>query len=69
MSEEEKMLAGEIYDTNYDKELLEKRFNVKELCKKFNDCDVRKIEEKKKILEKLFQKKIDIMGIKVLKKN
>ena len=46
MSEEEKMLAGEIYDANYDKELLEKRFNAKELCKKFNDCDVRKIEEK-----------------------
>ena len=25
MSEEEKMLAGEIYDANYDKGLLEKR--------------------------------------------
>lgn len=58
MSEEEKMLAGEIYDANYDKELFEKRLNAKELCKEFNDCDVRKIEEKKNILEKLFQKKI-----------
>ena len=63
MSEEEKMLAGEIYDANYDKGLLEKRLYAKELCKKFNECDVRKIEEKKEILEKLFQKEIDIMGI------
>ena len=46
MSEEEKMLAGEIYDANYDKGLLEKRLYAKELCKKFNECDVRKIEEK-----------------------
>ena len=63
MSEEEKMLAGEIYDANYDKGLLEKRLYAKELCKKFNECDVRKIEEKKEILKKLFQKEIDIMGI------
>ena len=63
MSEEEKMLAGEIYDGNYNKELLEKRLIAKELCKKFNECDTRETEEKKKILEKLFQKKIDIMTI------
>lgn len=63
MSEEEKMLAGEIYDANYDKELFEKRLNAEELCKKFNESDVRNIEEKKRILEKLFQKKIEIMGI------
>ena len=47
MSEEEKMLVGEIYDVNYDKGLFEKRLNAKELCKEFNDCDVRKIEEKR----------------------
>lgn len=29
MSEEEKMLAGEIYDANYDKGLLEKLFQKK----------------------------------------
>ena len=56
MSEEEKMLAGEIYDANYDKKLLEKRIYAKELCKKFNDCDIRDLEKKKVILEKLFQK-------------
>ena len=63
MSEEEKMLAGEIYDANYDKELLEKRLHAKELCKKFNDCDVRDLEGKKAILEELFQKEIDTLGI------
>lgn len=63
MSEEEKMLAGEIYDANYDQNLSEKRIKAKELCKKFNECDVRNIEEKKKILEKLLQKEIDIMAI------
>ena len=63
MSEKEKMLAGEIYDANYDKELFEKRLNAKKLCRKFNNCEVEKIKKKKSILEKLFQKKIDIMGI------
>ena len=63
MNEEEKMLAGKIYNANYDKKLLEKRLDAKELCKKFNECDVRNINEKKNILEELFQKKIDILGI------
>lgn len=63
MNEEEKMLAGEIYNANYDDKLLEKRLKAKELCKKFNECDVRKIDEKKNILEELFQKKIDVLGI------
>ncbi len=63
MNEEEKMLAGEIYNANYNKELIEKKVRAKELCRKFNECDTKKIEEKKNILEKLFQKKIDIMGV------
>ena len=29
MTEEEKILAGEIYDANYDKELLKKRIYAK----------------------------------------
>ena len=63
MSEEEKMLAGEIYDASYDKELLEKRILAKDLCQKFNSCEAKQMEEKKKILERLFQKEIDIIGI------
>ena len=61
MTEEEKMLAGEIYDANYDEGLYEKRMRAKELCKQFNECDVRDVEKKKDILEKLFQKRIDII--------
>ena len=63
MNEEEKMLAGQIYDANYDKELFKKRILAKDLCQKFNNCEFTKIEEKKKILENLFQKEINIMGI------
>ena len=63
MSEKDKMLAGELYDANYNKELFEKRIYAKELCKEFNDCNVRNLEEKKSILEKLFQKRIDTVLI------
>ena len=33
------------------------------MCKEFNDCNVRNLEEKKSILEKLFQKRIDTVLI------
>ena len=47
MTEEEKMLAGEIYDANNDKGLIEKRIIAKELCKKYNELHVRDIIGKK----------------------
>ena len=56
MTEEEKMLAGEIYDANYDKNLIEKRIIAKELCKKYNELHVRDIIGKKGVIEKLLQK-------------
>lgn len=63
MNEIEKMLAGELYDANYNSELTKKRLKAKELCKKYNDCDVRDSNTKKAILEQLFGKKIDILEI------
>ena len=36
MTEKEKMLAHKIYDANYDKELMEDRQKVKELCYDYN---------------------------------
>lgn len=36
---------------------------AKDLCQKFNSCEAKQMEEKKKILERLFQKEIDIIGI------
>ena len=50
MSEEEKMLAGEIYDANYNKDLIEKRMKAKELCKKYNELDVRDLNIKIEII-------------------
>ena len=41
------MLAGEIYDANNDKGLIEKRIIAKELCKKYNELHVRDIIGKK----------------------
>ena len=63
MREEEKMLAGEIYDANYNEELLEKRLKAKELCKKYNDLEVRNLKCKKEIIEKLLQKKVNNFNI------
>ena len=36
MTEKEKMLAGMIYDANYDKELLKERMVAKDLCFEYN---------------------------------
>lgn len=36
MNEKEKMIAGMLYDANYDKELLEERKKAKKLCHKYN---------------------------------
>lgn len=32
MSEKDKMLAGELYDANYDKELIKDRYKAKDIC-------------------------------------
>lgn len=32
MTEKEKMLKGELYNANYDKELIKERQNIKDLC-------------------------------------
>ena len=59
MTEKEKMLKGEIYDANYNKELFDMRIKAKELCFEYNNLKPNNMEEKKKALEKLFQKPIE----------
>ena len=59
MSEEEKMLAGKIYDANYDKNLLDKRISAKELCFEYNNLRPSELEKKKEIIEKILQKKVN----------
>ena len=38
MTEQEKMRAGEWYDANYDKNLLEMRLKAERLCHDFNNA-------------------------------
>ena len=56
MTEKEKMLLGEIYNANYDKELIEERASAKDLCYEYNNLRPSKIEERKKLLKKLLSK-------------
>lgn len=49
MTEKEKMLRGELYDANYDKELIEERLRCKIECQKYNTLPYNS-EERKNIL-------------------
>ena len=48
MTEKDKMLAGEIYDANYDEELIAERARVKDLCYAYNHLKPSHIDERKK---------------------
>jgi len=57
MTEKEKMLAGLIYDANYDEELLKERVKAKDLCFEYNySVKPSEIEKQNEILKKLFGK-------------
>ena len=49
MSEKDKMLAGEIYDANYDDELYELRVKAKELCYDYNLLKPSDVQKKKEL--------------------
>ncbi len=51
MSEEEKMLSGELYNSN-DEQLI----NAKKLCNKYNNLDIEDEQKAKEIIQKLFSK-------------
>lgn len=53
MNEKEKMLKGQLYNPNTDT-LIKDRENCKILCKKYNNLPVEDIEERKKLIKKLF---------------
>lgn len=59
MSEKEKMLAGELYNADYDEELINLRLEAKELCFKYNFLSPKDSEKKKEILEELFKSSLD----------
>ena len=56
MTEKEKMLAGMIYDANYDKELMEDRMRVKDMCHRYNCLFPSDEEEKSEIMRKILGK-------------
>lgn len=58
MSEKDKMLAGEIYDANYDKDLFELRVKAKELCYDYNNLRPSEIQKKREVIEKLLQEAV-----------
>ena len=53
MTEKEKMLAGELYDSS-DKQLIDELIKAKKLCNKYNNLDVEDIEKGNEIIKELF---------------
>ena len=56
MNEKEKMLAGELYDANYNKELIKERYIAKDKCYEYNQLKPSNHTEKAKIIKDLFGK-------------
>ena len=50
MTEKEKMLAGEIYDANYDPQLIAERMDCKEACRAYNALPPTQLEERRRAL-------------------
>lgn len=53
MTEKEKMLAGEIYDANYDRQLIAERLDCKEMCRDYNDLRPKDTENRDRLLRKI----------------
>lgn len=56
MTEKEKMLAGELYDANYNIELEKEREKAKDLCFEFNNLKPSNREKQAVILKKILGK-------------
>ena len=56
MSEKEKMLKGELYDANYNKELEQERLVAKDLCYEFNNLKPSNREKQKEVLKNILGK-------------
>lgn len=56
LSEKEKMLRGEIYDANYDPELINDRIRCKVMCRRYNDIQPDCLEERAALLRSLLGK-------------
>lgn len=56
MTEDEKRLLGEIYQANYDNELIQKRNRAKDLCYEYNQIKPSQLEDRKNHLKNLLKK-------------
>ena len=56
MTEKEKVKQGLIYNPNYDEELTNERNKAKEICQEYNNLKPTQLEERKKVIKKLFGK-------------
>lgn len=56
MTEKEKMLAGELYNANYDEELIKERISVKDKCFEYNNIKPSNIEDKTKLMKEILGK-------------
>lgn len=53
MTEKEKMLAGMIYDANYDPQLMAERLDCKELCRDYNELRPKNMQARTELLHRL----------------
>ena len=56
MSEKDKMLAGELYLADSDKELIAERSKCKNLCREYNVLRPDQIEERKALIKNILGK-------------
>lgn len=56
MTEKEKRARGELYDANYDKELLKEMEKTRELCYEYNNLRPTEIEKKDELIKKILGK-------------
>ncbi len=63
MTEKEKRDLGQIYNPNYDKELLKEMTDCKDLCFKYNNLKPSKEKERLTLLKKIFGSSKSIMAV------
>ncbi len=63
MDEKEKMLAGELYDANYNEDLIKERFLVKDKCYDYNQIRPSNYDERQKIMKEILGKTGKVFNI------
>ena len=63
MDEKEKVLAGELYDANYNEDLIKERFLVKDKCYDYNQIRPSNYDERQKIMKEILGKTGKVFNI------